>query len=377
MHIRLSFCISLLIMFVIGLARTAPLFAHTNDTGNASFEVEYGSSLLFVGNVASPWSMLKSPQSRQNGVLAFGPSFPGTVFTVDLVDDNFAWIVGEQRSWSTIRSPWVTFRHRKMFQADVSVSQDLISLVRTLSQDEKQLRSSYELGLLFGQASHEMLDVDLHLLRGQGNVDLWVRTSLGSARHLQTLKAIGHGVSYEGTAPAFYLQYESVQVDRGSGWSFGGGVTWHGRDFRITVETFDAVGRITWPAATVRRGLINSRNEIIGKDGYPSFAPLGRGTKSMETWTTSPRSHWAMTYTPVNPRRWSGVSVQLLGAELIRVGSSFLLNPNLGLSVGVTVPGTTIDVGVDYKSWHIGIAVGAASLARSPSVGFVVRYVWR
>src|SRR5690606_15383579 len=138
----------------------------------------------------------------------------------------------------------------------------------------------------FRDETFEAFDVTAQWPLRPGLVTAWARASVLSARELVHIEGTGHGYGQLGSGdPAFHMQFTIGEARQGLGWSLGGGIAYHPPGHQFTLEVFDAVGSLRWKDVEVRRGIANSRTEIIGDDGYPSRAPLASGKTTVEDWT--------------------------------------------------------------------------------------------
>lgn len=138
-------------------------------------------------------------------------------------------------------------------------------------------------------------------------------------------------------------------------WSLGGGIAYHPPGHQFTLQVFDVVGSLLWKDVEVRRGIVNSRTEIIGDDGYPSRAPLASGQKTIEDWTARPRPRWLISYGPRRQTPSWLPTFESLGNDLRRLSLSLPWANRGFVTIGGSFPATSIELGFKGGRWELGV----------------------
>lgn len=282
---------------------------------------------------------------------------PATIRSLPPSVPEDLWVAGEQRWWLGVTSGTVGLGYRQIRQVHGASSSDTLRFLQGLPLGNRyDAGTTRPLGIRFRDETFEALDVTAQWRPRSGLITAWVQASALSGRELIHVEGTGYGYGKLGSGdPAFHIQFTIGEARQGTGWSFGGGIAYHPPGYQLTLQVFDAVGQLRWEGVEVRRGIINSRTEIIGTDGYPSRAPLASGRRTIENWTDRPRPRWLITYGPRSATPSWLVTFESFGNDLRRLVLSLPWANNGYITLGGSFPETSVEFGFKGRRWELGV----------------------
>lgn len=304
-----------------------------------------------------------------------GLTLPESVNTADGAEP---WLLSDVRFHADFRfNDGPAIHYRVKSESLAAVTRGTFTLMAALAgPPDIDVGRGIPIGVEQRRAVYHMLDADWPVpVRNEG-LELFVRTTLVTPIHLETLTGEGYATIAADETPYFHLQYATAHGKGGSGWTVGGRAILETDRYTLTVDAFDLVGQVTWPRVEVRRNLLNSRTKTTDAEGYISYAPLIRGVKTIESWSDRPLPHLVATFRPARTTRITELRLTSFGTHFLQVTARLQLTGHTDVIVGLGGLPATATIGLDYKSWRFAVSLGNVNPVHSPTFGISIARRW-
>lgn len=177
--------------------------------------------------------------------------------------------------------------------------------------------------------------------------------------HARRIAFDGDGMGYESTSDGMfyvYMRFRELLASHGTGWSLGGRLSYRTDGFSATLEATDAVGELVWYSAWVRRGLLNTNNQVITGGGTKSVAPYIQGTRAVTVEKAKPVPRWRLR---IEPAGIFSLQAEAVDGALLIATAAVAVRPGLRLSVGGVYPQPAAVLGLEGNGWKVAIVSDA------------------
>lgn len=307
------------------------------------------------------------------GVFASEPSSllsGGSKLAVE--DDSDPWFVLDRLYRTSRQTEGLSWHYRSVSVDQAVMTRDTLWLLGLSGGNKGPL----VIGFNEQSLRYEAMDMDFPITDIRRNFGARLRLSYISPIRLDRMTVVGEGRFTSEDEPIIYADYVAGEARRGVGWTIGGTLTYVLPSFHLTLDAFDLIGAMTWRHVFIRKGTLNSQSEIIGQDGYPSLAPVSRGTTSVEKWTVHPTPFWTATVRSTRTSPLSKIVVDGYGYHRTRIVTHWELGNDFGLTIGGHWPSGALDVGFRLKAWDFGVALNFFERLKISLSGVRLSFQW-
>lgn len=265
-------------------------------------------------------------------------------------DEPWIWLGLRSFAYTELKTVNVGLRTERRLVGNTT--KDSLKALTILLTDDAVLPADHlPLHLHIDHLEYSALDlVSVPLEKGPWSLQL--RGSLLFAAQRNEFQGTGLGYHhFADNTFQIHMNLSEVRALGGSGWALGGRITYAAPTFRITLDATDALGRLEWNNALIRKGLLNTNNKVFKYDGPPSFAPFIHGKHAELTKSLRPMSNWTMRIEPKGPIAFQA---EITDETLVTGTAELSWNRSVRFIVGrIVLPAPATMVGLDWNNWHL------------------------